>query len=142
MASATVTPSSYGPGDTDVIGARIVAQIVDFVAILVLGFALGVGVGMALRSEAGVFIGFIGATLAYGTILEGAYGKTLGKMLMNIRVVDRNGDEIGYAKAFVRNIPALFGGWLTWIVGIAAIAISDRDQRLFDQLAETYVVRT
>lgn len=142
MSSRTGRRSSYGPGDTDVIGGRIVAQIIDLIVVFILTVVVGTVVGIGLQSQAGIFLGVIVATLGYGTVFEGSTGQTLGKMAMGIRVVDGSGGEIGYAEALVRNIPALFGGWLTWIVGIAAIAIDDQNQRLFDQFAETYVVRS
>lgn len=132
---------SYGPGDTDVVGDRIVAQIVDMVAIFVLAFVVGVLAGVGFQTEGAVLVAFVAVTLAYGTVLEGATGQTLGKMLTGIRVVDPTDDDVGYAQAFVRNVPALFGGWLTWLVGVAAIAIDDQNQRLFDQFADTYVVK-
>lgn len=141
MSSRTSGRSSYGPGDTDVVGARIGAQIVDLIVVMILAVVVGIAFGISLGSEAGVFLGFIVVMLGYGTVLEGAYGKTLGKMLLGIRVVGATGEDIGFGGAFLRNIPAVFGGWLTWIVGIAAIAIDDRNQRLFDQVADTYVVR-
>ena len=140
MVVATGTRSSSGPGNTDVVGGRIAAQVVDLIVIFVLAVGGGLLLGVGLQSRAGVFLGSILVTLSYGTVLEGAYGKTLGKMLLAIRVVDPVGEEIGYGAAFVRNLPALFGGWFTWLVGIAAIAIDDENQRVFDQLADTYVV--
>lgn len=140
MVSPTGRRSSYGPGNTDVVGGRIAAQVVDLVVIFVLAVGGGVLFGVGLQSRAGVFLGFILVTLGYGTVLEGAYGQTLGKMLLAVRVVDPAGEEIGYGAAFVRNVPALFGGWLTWLVGVVAIAIDDENQRVFDQLADTYVV--
>lgn len=141
MVPGTGVRPSYGPGDTDVVGDRIVAQIVDMIAIFVLAFVVGVLAGVGFRSEGAVIVAFIVVTLAYGTVLEGATGQTLGKMLTGVRVVDQTGDDVGYAQAFVRNIPALFGGWLTWLVGVAAIAIDEQNQRLFDQFADTYVVK-
>lgn len=141
MVPGTGVRPSYGPGDTDVVGERIVAQIVDMIAIFVLAFVVGVLAGVGFQSEGAVLVAFIAVTLAYGTVLEGATGQTLGKMLTGIRVVDPTGDDVGYAQAFVRNIPALFGGWLTWLVGVAAIAVDDQNQRLFDQFADTYVVK-
>ena len=138
--------SSSAPGNVDVVGARIAAQIVDYVVMFVLLLlfvfvaAAAVG-GTGASAEAVAFFGLLVVGLGYGTILEGTYGKTLGKMVTNIRVVDERGRDIGYGQAFVRNIPALFGGWLTWLVGMAAIAIDDRNQRLFDQVAVTYVVK-
>lgn len=132
------------PGDVDIVGARIVAQIIDLVVMFVLLVAAIVAVATALGgggSEGIWFLAFLAVGLGYGTALEGTYGKTVGKMVTDVRVVGRSGQDISYGKAFIRNIPALFGGWLTWLVGMAAIAMDDRNQRLFDQAAETYVVR-
>lgn len=134
------TYSAPSPGDTEVIGARIAAQIVDICVIFIVVLIAILVAGAVLQSRAAMFLLGVAALLGYGTILEGAYGRTLGKMALQIKVVDRTGDQIGYVEAFVRNIPALFGGWVTWLVGMAAIAISDRNQRLFDLLAGTYVV--
>jgi uncharacterized RDD family membrane protein YckC len=141
MVSRSNGRSSYGPGDTDVVGGRIAAQVIDMIVIFVLAVVVGVLFGLGLQSRGGIFLGIIVVTIAYGTVLEGAYGKTLGKMALGIRVVGPAGEDIDYGPAFLRNIPALFGSWLTWIVGIAAIAIDDQNQRLFDQFADTYVVR-
>lgn len=135
------------PGNVNVLGARLVAQLIDLVAmfllLLVAIVALVVvlpGVDAAEAELLGVFT-FVGVALGYGTVLEGRYGKTLGKMATNVRVVCRDGSEISYGQAFGRNIPALFGGWPTWLVGMAAIAVNDDNQRLFDVAADTYVVR-
>ena len=136
---------SHGPGDVDVVGARIAAQLIDyvvmFILLLVVVFAGAGTAGSPGAIEATVFFGFLVVGLGYGTVLEGAYGKTVGKMVTDIRVVGRSGREIGYGQALVRNVPALFGGWLTWLVGMAAIAIDNQNQRLFDRAAATYVVR-
>lgn len=131
---------SPSPGNTDVVGARIAAQIIDMIAIFVIMLVVGVAVAGAFRSRGAVFLVFIAVSLGYGTVLEGVYGKTLGKMALGVRVVGRSGEDIGFGAALVRNVPALFGGWLTWLVGMAAIAVDDQNQRLFDQLADTYVV--
>lgn len=77
-----------------------------------------------------------------GTILEGAKGQTLGKTLTGVRVVDPTGEDISDGQAFVRNVSALFGGWLIWLVGVAAIAVDGQNQRRFDQLEDTCVVRS
>lgn len=143
---ATQPSSAGGPGDVDVIGARIAAQLIDMVAMFVLLFAfVFVGVSAVAPSESAAggvaVLAFLVVGLGYGTLLEGAYGRTLGKMATDIRVVGRGGRGISYGQALVRNVPALFGGWPTWLVGMAAIAIDERNRRLFDQAASTYVVR-
>ncbi|MFW5911327.1 MAG: RDD family protein [Halolamina sp.] len=136
---------SHGPGDVDVVGARIVAQLIDYVVMFVLLVLAVFGVAAVVGSGGGgegiLVLALLAIGLGYGTVLEGRYGKTIGKMVTDVRVVGDRGREIGYGQAFIRNIPALFGGWLTWLVGIAAIAIDEQNQRLFDMAADTYVVR-
>lgn len=42
----------------------------------------------------------------------------------------------------IRNVPAVvLFGWLPTFVALAAIAVSEYRQRLFDTAADTYVVR-
>ena len=136
-------PSS-GPGNVDVVGARIAAQLLDyavmFLLLIVVVFVGAGATGSRGGAQGAVFFGLLVVGLGYGTVLEGAYGKTVGKMVTGIRVVGRGGREIGYGQALLRNVPALFGGWLTWLVGMATIAMDDQNQRLFDRAAGTYVV--
>lgn len=154
--------------DTDVIGARIGAQIVDNIAMAVIFMVVliifgGVGGGLDALTQSpgaagatggflffGFFIGAI-AIVFYAFLLEGYWdGQTLGKKLFGVKVVKENGDQCDYGSAFVRNIPAFitvipfFGGILyitAIIVGFIAMAISDNRQRVFDRLGGTVVVR-
>ncbi|MFW6437322.1 MAG: RDD family protein [Halococcoides sp.] len=77
-------------------------------------------------------------------VLEWAWnGQTVGKKLVGIRVRDRfSAGPAGPGQVFVRNLPAvLVFSWLSIVVGLAAIAISNQNQRLFDQAASTIVTR-
>jgi len=80
----------------------------------------------------------------YGGLLKGYWnGQTVGKRLTGIKVVDGFGNEPGIGKALARNLPAvIYFSWVVIAVGLAAIATSDRKQRLFDRVADTYVVTT
>ncbi|MGB5983171.1 MAG: RDD family protein [Nonlabens sp.] len=46
--------------------------------------------------------------LAYKPVMEGIYGATLGKMLINIKVVDYEGQKINAAQALLRSIFNIF----------------------------------
>lgn len=135
------------PGDVHVLGARILAQLIDLLAMFVLLVAVLAALIVALPGvetaeiEFLSVLTFVAVALGYGTVLEGRYGKTLGKMATNVRVACRDGSEIHYGQAFGRNIPALVGGPTTWLAGMAAIAVNEDNQRLFDKAADTYVVR-
>jgi len=130
--------------DTDVVGARIVAQVVDTIAMTIQLIVVGVFFATTLGTgpQGGVFLALLTLPL-YGTVLEGYFdGKTIGKMLVGIKVVKVSGDPCGPAGAFVRNIPAFVApGWLAYLVALASMAASDIRQRLFDRMAETTVVR-
>jgi uncharacterized RDD family membrane protein YckC len=80
--------------------------------------------------------------IGYHTILEWRYGKTAGKYLVSIRVVDEDGSLPSLQSSLIRNVTRLVD-WLPvlYLVGIVAIAISDKQRRLGDRLAGTVVVR-
>ena len=74
----------------------------------------------------------------YWTIMEWQSGQSIGKMVMNIRVTDREGDPIGlgcaaiesFGKAFIL-IPDCLIGWL---------AMSGKKMRLFNRVSNTLVI--
>lgn len=133
---------------TDVVGARIGAQIIDLIAMFVQVMALTVGIAVLVRPESESAIrGFVGFSLLtlpfYGGLLEGLWnGQTLGKRVFGIKVVNRRGTEASLGQALARNVPAvILFSWVTSAVALASMAITDRRQRVFDAIAGTYVVR-
>lgn len=138
--------------DTDVIGARIGAQIIDSVVMIMLIYLpilLFGGIGGAAGDQGsgaggvllGLFIGGIFA-LGYGFLLEGLWdGFTVGKRLFGIKVVKEDGSECSLGSAFVRNLLELIDGLFYYLVGFLVMAASDRRQRIGDRLAGTVVVR-
>lgn len=147
------TDNSIPTEHTDVLGKRIVAQILDliaisffsFIAAFFIGFISGlVSPGSELSGVATAFIylAMFCILFAYNIGLEGYWnGQTLGKKLIGIKVVKENGDEIDWGSAIVRNIPGIFSfGALAYLVALLSIAMTDHRQRLFDTLANTVVV--
>ena len=133
---------------TAVVGPRIGAQIVDLVLMFVQMFVVTMALALLVRPERAeavqgfAFVGLLTLPL-YGGLLEGFWnGRTVGKRLFGIRVVDRRGDDPSLEQAFLRNVPALIlFSWASSAVALAAMAMSDRRQRVFDRAAGTYVVR-
>jgi uncharacterized RDD family membrane protein YckC len=87
---------------------------------------------------------WIGVAILYFPIAEGFWGRTAGKLVTGLIVVDRAGNPPGLLKAVVRTVlrlvevnPLLLGG----IPAAIAVVASKRRQRLGDMLARTYVVR-
>ena len=52
--------------------------------------------------------GYVGVTLLaalYKPLMEGAFGATLGKMILKLKVVQKGGDSINWSQAFIRYVP-------------------------------------
>ncbi len=77
--------------------------------------------------------------IAYYIVLE-AYGGTLGKRILGMRIVDANGNKPGFGKSLVRNLLRIVDGLFGYIVGAIIVASSPTKQRLGDKVAGTYVV--
>jgi len=117
-------------------GERLVAWIIDFVAIVVLEVIFA-----RIVPALSVVIGVLG--LAYFIYFEGSpSGQTVGKKIMNIRIVDAtNGGPIGYGRATLRYFAKILSGipcglgyfWMLW----------DKDKQTWhDKLATDVVVPT
>jgi uncharacterized RDD family membrane protein YckC len=83
------------------------------------------------------------ASLAYFTILEGAFGQTLGKFLCDVRVVDSRHSPAGYGRAALRSLLRPIDHLFLGAVGAICIIAtgSGKRQRVGDAAAGTYVVR-
>lgn len=132
---------------TDVVGARVLAQVVDticmFVQVVAVVFVLGSLFEPTTERSLNrlVVLSFLSLPL-YGGLLEGYWnGQTVGKRLAGIRVVDGFGNEPDLWQALIRNVPAvIYFSWVVVAVGLASMAASDLRQRVFDRVADTYVV--
>lgn len=144
--------------DVDVIGERIGAAIIDNIltSILMVGilmvFLIPVGAlgsaGGSAGSVAGVMIilGFLaafGSIYAYNAGLEAYWnGQTVGKRLLDIKVLSSDGTEASLGQTILRNIPLVFNlGIFSLIAALLLMATTDRKQRMFDSIADTVVVR-
>jgi len=83
------------------------------------------------------------AETAYFALFEAlAGGRSPGKMLVGLRVVSGNGRAIGFPQALARNLLRFIDALpLAYGVGLAALLLSPRSQRLGDVAAGTIVVR-
>ncbi|SNZ12788.1 Uncharacterized membrane protein YckC, RDD family [Natronoarchaeum philippinense] len=140
------------------VGIRGVAMTIDsfvwlflfVVAVSVVGVVTGqteitaAGVDTSLEGTPAAvgLVLWLGLAIGYHAFFESQSGKTLGKYLVDIRVVDDDGTPPSLRTAAVRNVLRLVD-WLPafYVVGIVALAVSDRRARLGDRLAGTTVVR-
>ena len=84
---------------------------------------------------------FLLIIFAYLILMEAYAGWTIGKRILDMRVVDGSGDKIGLTRSVIRNLLRLVDGLPAFhILGIILIATSPRGQRFGDRVAQTYVV--
>jgi uncharacterized RDD family membrane protein YckC len=137
------------------VGSRFIAILVDY---LIWGFVfLILGIAAAIIIPALHFFGGVSANWAIGIfvlivfLLQWGYfalfeafgnGRTPGKRVARIRVIHQSGRGINFVEALARNLVRFvdyFPGF--YAVGIVAIFLSRRSQRLGDMVAGTLVVR-
>ncbi len=133
---------------------RFIALIIDsvIVAIVVAILFFILFIPLLFVGALGVFLAFAGGffawtfaigilTFIYFIYAEVAWGGTLGKRVMGLRVQTINGGRISYSQSFIRNISKIY--WifllLDWLIGIATPG--DRRQKYMDRVAGTVVVQ-
>lgn len=82
-------------------GPRIAASIIDGVARM--PFLVFVYMGVIDGQVWKIYLGLL-CHILYRPILEGLHGSTLGKLVLKIKVVDRQGKPPGLVKDFLRSI--------------------------------------
>lgn len=127
--------------EDDVVLQRIVAFVVDAVLLGVVDGLLAVALGTV--SEALGWLAVVALTFGYFTYFEGAYGQTLGKMVMDVVVVTERGEPCTFEKAAIRTVLRIVDGLPAfYLVGLVVIFLTDERQRVGDLAADTVVVRS
>lgn len=88
--------------------------------------------------------GLVLATLVlvtYHTVLEGLFGRTVGKLVTGLVVVGDDGSRIGLGTALKRNAVRVVDGLFFYLVAAIAVWASPTNQRFGDRAARTTVVR-
>jgi len=108
--------------------------------------AVGAGVGYFFFSGAavGTVMTYLALKLAYYMVLETAFGRTLGKRVMRLRVVGMDGNGVTANRIAARTIfrfvdEAAALGVLPVVAGITMLLTGERRQRLGDLAAGTVV---
>ena len=124
--------------ERDIVSKRSVAFLIDLVGLAVV---LGITTNIAFLTWEP--LGFLVLALdvvlmfAYFIYFEAEYGQTIGKMLMDIVVVSEDDGSISYKEATVRTLLRPLD-----TLGLVAIYVTDRKQRIGDLAADTVVVKT
>lgn len=135
---------------------RFIAALIDSILLTLIAlfpvFALEywIGNGMAGTSSSGEIevsaqsfgslLGLVGGWLYYTLLESSKFQATLGKRMLGLRVVDLNGERIGFVKANLR----YFGKFLslfTLLIGHYMMGWTKKKQALYDKIAGCLVVR-
>jgi uncharacterized RDD family membrane protein YckC len=120
---------------------RVVAFLIDFVALLVLQFVVA----------AGLFGGDMQAAYSLNALIDIVYfialwssfggGQTLGMRALNLRVVRTDGSPLTLVNAVLRYV-GLIIAVIPILIGVIWVAFDPHKQGWHDKIAGTYVVRT
>jgi uncharacterized RDD family membrane protein YckC len=78
----------------------------------------------------------------YWTIAEGYAGQSIGKMVMNLKIVKRDGKKIGYGVAAVESLGKTFFPVLVLDCLIGWFGMPGTKLRLFNRISHTIVIKT
>jgi uncharacterized RDD family membrane protein YckC len=146
MAHDRLMTYPHGAPNVRVTGRRIVATVIDGLLFGLFVPATGMQDGPSgfdlttLSAKGSLSLGLF--ALLYYTLLEGLTGRTLGKLITGIRVVDaETGGKPGILSGFVRTLLRLIDGILAYLVAMIVVVNSKNRRRLGDMAAKTLVVR-
>lgn len=136
--------------DVRVTGRRVVATLIDGIVLGVLASivsaVLGItpdpdGLDLPSLATGGNWVLFVMAVLYY-VLMEGLLGRTVGKMVTGIRVIDEStGNPPGLLAALLRTVLRVIDGLLGYLLALIIVVSNDRRRRLGDMAAKTLVVR-
>ncbi len=131
------------------VALRFVAVLIDvaILVVLVLGIALFTGGAYSTGEDGARTVGIQAngwwpflVFFAYYFVFEATAGRTIGKRAVGLRVVDENGDWIGWGQSFVRNLLRIVDALFFYLVGAIAVWSSPKRQRVGDRAANTFVI--
>jgi uncharacterized RDD family membrane protein YckC len=91
----------------------------------------------------GGFVGVFLIGVLYATVMEAAFGATVGKFATGIRVVREDGTKLDVPSALIRNTLRVIDVLpIAYLLGAILVWTSSKKQRLGDRIAKTVVVDT
>ncbi len=128
------------------VGVRAVAYIIDSLifALIVLVVLYALGAADALLDSTALSwpqLAVIGGQCGYFFVFEALFGRTPGKMILQLRVVRADGRRVGVGGAFIRNLIRPLDLFFFGLIGAASILAGFKRQRIGDRLGHTQVVR-
>ena len=141
MVNDAPPPSNAAPVSTETDNSagfwlRAGAYMIDGILVAIVSVVLNLILPESISIVARVLL-----SAGYFTVMPvHARGQTLGKMAAGIAIVRDDGTPLTYGRAFVRWLGYLLSG-LTFCIGFACAAFTNRKRALHDYLADTRVIR-
>jgi uncharacterized RDD family membrane protein YckC len=149
VATATAPAATAAPAD---LGRRTLAALIDLLVVgaMFVAFAATIGDfsshggGFNASLSGGAFLLFVAAMLAYYGVSEGLTGRTLGKAVFGLRVVNvADNAPANPGQVVIRTLLRLIDGLpLLYLAGLVCAAASERTARVGDLAARTAVIRS
>jgi len=115
-------------------GERFVAWLIDVIILGVFSGITGSFIILGWGIPFGALLSFL-----YWTIMDGSYGRSIGKMAMHIKIANKDGASINMGNAVVESFGKSFLLPLDVIIGL--ILYPNSQQRLFNHVSETIVIK-
>lgn len=128
------------------VGLRAIAAIIDTALLFIVGYLIALATGGATEQgfllQGVPFFFWLVIALAYYIVMEARSGATLGKRVMQLKVVKlEGGAPLDWQASIARNVLRLIDGLFFYLIGAIVVWTSDKKQRLGDKVAGTVVVR-
>ena len=137
---------------------RVLAYIIDSiiinVGVSIIGFVLGLGMGVPLMAggssaemialisgATGGMLGLVGSWLYFALMESSPRQATVGKLALGLAVTDENGRRIGFGRATGRYFAKIISGMIL-LIGFMMVGWTARKQGLHDMIAGTLVYKT
>ena len=126
--------------------SRVIATLIDITIVFGLFLTLNkfmIAINLIAIDSFGYLFGIaVVSWILYSSVLESSvYQATLGKMILNIKVIDLYGNRVSFLRAFVRCISVIFS-LLPFGVGIWYMTTDPKKQAWHDLISGTYVIKT
>jgi uncharacterized RDD family membrane protein YckC len=121
---------------------RFLAALVDGIILGVTIFVLG-ALGVFDLGDPSATDQILEAVISFGYYLlfTAAFGATLGKMALGMRVVDESGQKAGFFKVLIRETIGKFVSGLVLFLGFIWILFDGNRQGWHDKIGGTFVVK-
>lgn len=128
---------------------RVVATLIDTFLVFCMQFVLGLLLALTGFATTGSSGEIGGVVMLFGYIIGFTYyivftghgGQTPGKMALRIKVIHRDGGDIGYSRAAFREVIGKFISGLIFCIGYLMVAFDKQKKGLHDRMADTYVIK-